>query len=466
MMSYVLSNGMSSVFRTIKEIKTPHLEVKGGGSLSGCLKVSGAKNSALVLLAASLLTKETIEIQNIPSLTDIDVMTKMLFYAGVKVKEHINGIKLNAKDLHYVDLPYELVHSLRASFFCIGPLLTRLGKAKVPLPGGCEIGSRPVDEHIKGLKALGANILIQHGSVKAWVANSEKRLRGAKILFNYPSVGATETILMAASLAKGTTVIKNAAKEPEIQDLAKMLNLMGAKIKGAGTSQIIIEGVNELKGCKYAVMPDRIEAGTFLIAAAITRSNILVGPVIFNHLESLLIKLEECGCKLSKEGQFIRIFSKDIKGVNITTQPYPGFPTDLQAPFMALMTTAKGKSTISETVFENRMQHIEQLTKLGAKIVLDHNVAHIEGVKQLKSNYVQGGDLRSTAAIILASLTAKGTSSISGLNHLDRGYERFEQKLNNAGMNIKRNNKHLIKKELTIHESGAEDNQNIEPKAA
>ncbi len=466
MTSYVLYYGMSSVLKNIKNIKTPHLEVKGGRPLSGYLEVGGAKNSALVLLAASLLTQETIEISNVPKLTDIDVMTEILQKIGVKISKNVHKINLRAQYIQNVDLPYELVHSLRASFFCIGPLLSRVGKAKVPLPGGCEIGARPLDEHIKGLKALGAKIFIEGGIVNAYISNKSNRLKGTKIIFKYPSVGATETVLMAACLAKGKTKIINAAKEPEIKDLTNMLNTMGAKIKGAGTSEITIEGVDSLKGCSYSVMPDRIEAGTFLIAAAITRSNLLIGPVIIDHLTSLLKKLKESGCKILKEGCFIRLIAKDIKGVDITTGPYPAFPTDLQAPFMALMTTANGTSTIKETVFENRMQHISQLKKLGARIILTKNSAHIQGVNQLDGSILEGSDLRSSAAIILASLAAKGKSTIYGLNHLDRGYENLEQKFNNAGSHIIRKNQTIFGKDLKFNQSGAEDNQNIEPKAA
>ena len=413
-----------------------HLEVSGQCSLSGELKVSGAKNSALVLLAASLLTQEKIILNNIPKLTDIDGMSEILLKMGVEIKKQEDSISLEAKNLRHVELPYQLVHGLRASFFCIGPLLGRLGQAKIPLPGGCQIGARPVVEHIRGLKALGAFIKVQHGVVTASVPGTKGRLKGANIVFDCPSVGATETIMMAAVLAEGQSTIENAAQEPEIQDLAQMLNAMGSKVKGAGGPKIIIEGVKKLNGCNYTVMPDRIEAGTFLIAAAITRSTIKVSPVITDHLNSVLQKLRDCGCKIDIEGDGVKITPGEILGVDITTQPFPGFPTDLQAPFMALMTTAKGTSVITEKIYENRMQHISELQRMGASIRLQGNTAVIEGVPELSAAPVRGGDLRSSAAMIIASLKAKGTSKVEGLQHLDRGYEAIEKKLNKCGAHI------------------------------
>ena len=419
-----------------KEIFKPHLEVSGDCSLSGELKVSGAKNSALVLLAASLLTEDQVSIKNVPKLTDIEGMTKILSTMGVQINLQESAVLLNPSCLRHVELPYELVHGLRASFFCIGALLGRLGKAKIPLPGGCQIGARPVVEHIRGLKALGAFIKVEHGIVTASVPGNKNRLKGADIVLDCPSVGATETILMAAVLAEGKTTIENSAQEPEVQDLAQMLNLMGAKIKGAGGPKIIIEGVKKLKGCNYQVMPDRIEAGTFLIAAAITRSVLKVSPVITDHLNAVLQKLRDCGCKIDIDGNGVKITPGEIKGVDITTQPFPGFPTDLQAPFMALMTTAKGTSIITEKIYENRMQHVSEFQRMGASIRIQGNTAVIEGVPELSAAPVLGGDLRSSAAMVLASLKAKGKSKIEGLNHLDRGYETIEKKLNECGANI------------------------------
>ncbi len=422
-----------------KEKFRPHLEVTGECTLSGEIKVSGAKNSALVLLAASLMSEQEVVIKNVPKLTDIDGMAEILNKLGVLTKRQGNEIYLTAANLKHIELPYELVHGLRASFFCIGALLGRLGKAKIPLPGGCQIGARPVVEHIRGLKALGAFITVEHGLVTASVPGREGRLKGANVVLDCPSVGATETILMAAVLAEGKSTIENAALEPEVQDLANMLNSMGAKIKGAGGPKITIEGVCKLNGCNYTVMPDRIEAGTFLIAAAITQSKLKVAPVITDHINSILQKLRDCGCKIEVDGDGVIITPGEIVGVDITTQPFPGFPTDLQAPFMALMTVAKGTSVITEKIYENRMQHISELQRMGASIRLQGNTAVIEGVPQLSAAPVLGGDLRSSAAMVIASMKAKGISKIEGLQHLDRGYEAIEKKLNQCGANIIRN---------------------------
>jgi len=420
------------------KISKPHLEVQGNCALSGELKVSGAKNSALVLMAASLLTKGDLYLNNVPQLTDIEGMGEILLTMGVQLKRREDVLHLRAAELHHVGLPYELVHGLRASFFCIGPLLARLGQAKIPLPGGCEIGARPVIEHIKGLKALGAYINVDHGVVTASVPGTQKLLKGAEVVLDCPSVGATETILMAAVLAEGKSSIENAAQEPEVQDLARLLNAMGAKVSGAGGPKITIEGVKELHGCDYTVMPDRIEAGTFLIAAAMTRSALRVAPVIPEHLNAVLQKLRDCGCSLKIKGGGVEIKPGEIQGVDITTQPFPGFPTDLQAPFMALMTTAKGTSVFTEKIYENRMQHVAELQRMGASIRLQGNTAFIEGIPQLSAAPVYGGDLRSTAAMVIASLSASGVSKVEGLQHLDRGYAAIERKLNNAGAHILR----------------------------
>ena len=315
---------MSSVATIKRNIIPPHLEVKGGRPLSGVLKVSGAKNSSLVLMAAALLTKERLLIKNVPQLTDINVMAEILSNLGAKLIKKNNSIEINSEFIHNAELPYQLVHSLRASFFCIGPLLARLGVAKIPLPGGCNIGARPVDEHINGLKALGAEVEVNKDVVKAQVSTKNKRLRGANITLKYPSVGATETILMASCLALGKTTISNPAREPEIQDLAKMLNSMGAKIYGAGTKRITIIGVEALRGTSHCVIPDRIEAGTFLIAAAITRSPLIIGPLIPNHLSAVISKLQECGCSISHHGNHhLKIIPKEISGGDITTSPFP-----------------------------------------------------------------------------------------------------------------------------------------------
>lgn len=429
---------MSNAAIISQKIAKPHLEVEGSSLLSGTLSVNGAKNSALVLMAASLLTKDELVLTNVPQLTDIQGMSEILIEMGATLKSFQNTLRIKASGLRHVELPYELVHELRASFFCIGPLLARLGQAKIPLPGGCEIGARPVSEHIKGLKALGAYINVEHGVVTASLPGIKSRLKAADIVLDCPSVGATETILMAAVLADGQSSIENAAQEPEVQDLAKLLNSMGAQISGAGGPKITIEGVQELHGCDYTVMPDRIEAGTFLLAGAITRSVLTVAPVIPEHLSAVIQKLRDCGCSLKVTENSIEITPGDIQGVDITTQPFPGFPTDLQAPFMALMATAKGTSIITEKIYENRMQHVPELQRMGASIRLQGNTAVIEGIPQLSAAPVSGGDLRSTAAMVLASLSAKGITKVEGLKHLDRGYAALEEKLNKVGAHITR----------------------------
>ena len=419
-------------------LKSQNLKIFGQGKLNGRVEISGAKNSALVLLAASLLTNERIILENVPRLTDIEKMGDILKNLGVNLVNKNNKLRIDSKNISIKELPYELVNGLRASFFCIGPLLSKFGEAKVPLPGGCNIGSRPIDEHINGLKALGAEIIIEEGIVKAKIKGKKNKLYGTHIKLNCPSVGATETLIMAASLAEGRTIIENAAREPEIQDLCQMLNKMGAKIYDSGKEKIIIDGVEKLFGCTHKVIPDRIEAGTFLIAAAATSSTITVSPVIPNHLQAVTDKLQESGCKITIKGNSITIKGKAIQGVDIYTAPFPGFPTDLQAPFTALMTIASGKSRIKETIFENRMNHIHLLNKMGADIKLNKNEAYIKGVKTLKGMDLIGSDLRSSAALIIAGVIAKGSSKIYGLEHLDRGYENFESKLKTLGIKITR----------------------------
>ena len=429
---------MTAAAPASQDILKPHLEIQGGNRLQGELRVSGAKNSALVLMTAALLTEDTLTLSNVPPLTDIDGMESILVSMGVKVRRSSETIHLQASDLTSAEPPYELVNGLRASFFAIGSILARMGHAKVPLPGGCRIGARPVVEHIRGLKALGAVVTVEHGVVSATVPGDRKRLKGASIVLDCPSVGATETILMAASLAKGTSVIENAAQEPEVQDLANLLNAMGARISGAGGPSITVEGVERLHGCDYTVIPDRIEAGTFLLAAAITRSTLRVAPVVPDHLSSVLQKLRDCGCGLEVDGDGIVITPGTIKGIDITTQPFPGFPTDLQAPFMALLATAQGTSVITEKIYENRMQHVAELQRMGAAIRVQGNAAVVEGVPSLSGAPVNGTDLRASAAMVLAGLVAKGRTQVSGLNHLDRGYAGIEAKLTASGAKLER----------------------------
>ena len=419
-------------------LKSQHLKIIGQNTLRGKVRISGAKNSALVLLAASLLTDEKITLDNVPLLTDIEKMGNILKNLGVKLHNKDHQLIIDSKNISIQELPYELVNGLRASFFCIGALLTRFGEASIPLPGGCNIGERPINEHINGLRALGAEIIIDRDIVKAKLVEKKSKLFGANIRLNCPSVGATETLIMAASLAEGRTVIKNAAREPEIQDLCQMLNKMGAKIYDSGKEKIIIDGVQKLHGCTHKVIPDRIEAGTFLIAAAATSSSITVSPVIPNHLEAVLNKLEESGSKIRIKGNSISIKGNKIKAVDIKTAPFPGFPTDLQAPFMALMSIAKGRSKITETIFENRMTHVNFLNQMGASITVDNNTANITGVNKLKGMNLVGSDLRSSAALVLAALTSHNISYVYGLEHLDRGYESFETKLVKLGARVKR----------------------------
>ena len=339
-----------------------YLEIKGGEILEGKVKISGAKNSALVLMAASILSRGQINLFNVPRISDVLIMSKILTAMGINIRPKGNHLRISTEEISLPsqDLFFDLFNALRGSFFCIGPLLARFGKAKIPLPGGCLIGSRPIDEHINSLKKLGVIFQFKNNYLSAEVITPDKRLIGSTINFQCKSVGATETLIMAASLAKGTTILNNSAQEPEIIDLANMLNLMGAKIKGTGSNCITIEGVESLKGCDYTVMPDRIEAGTFLIAAAITRSKISLFPCETNHLKTVIKKLELCGCKFEYSQDFLRIIPNQIlNSVDITTSPFPGFPTDLQAPFMTLMATVNGTSKIEEKVFENRMHHVK-----------------------------------------------------------------------------------------------------------
>ena len=419
-------------------ILNPQLEISGGRSLSGELHVSGAKNSALVLMATCLLTRDPVRLRNVPPLTDIAAMGEMLTSLGGRVRRQGDCLELSGEAVNNSTAPYELVNSLRASFFCIGPLLARMGMAKVPLPGGCQIGTRPVVEHVKGLKALGAQVTIEHGVVTAVVPGRGHRLTGGRIHMDCPSVGATETLMMAAALADGETVIDNAALEPEVLDLAGLLIAMGARIRGAGTPTITIVGVERLHGADYAVIPDRIEAGTFLLAAAITRSQLRVSPVIPEHLGAVITKLEEAGCSIEHDGIGLTIKADQINAVDLRTQPFPGFPTDLQAPFMSLLATARGTSVITENIFENRLQHVAELQRMGADIRMQGNTAFVEGVARLSGAPVRGTDLRASAAMVLAGLGAEGITTVRGLEFLDRGYANLEGKLNAAGARIQR----------------------------
>jgi UDP-N-acetylglucosamine 1-carboxyvinyltransferase len=412
--------------------------IRGGRKLEGKVMVSGSKNAALPILVSSLLTADKCEYENIPELMDIHTTLKLLAGFGVKVGSDGNGtgsVCLEAGSVNKIEALYDLVKTMRASFLVLGPLLARFGEARVSTPGGCAIGTRPVNLHLKGLSQMGANINLVHGYVEA----KAKRLKGAKIYLDLPSVGATENLMMAATLAEGTTVIENAAKEPEIEDLASVLDKMGARVEGAGSDIIKIEGVNNLHGVNHRVIPDRIEAGTFMVAAALTGGNMVVEGARSEHLESVLLKLKEAGMELFVEEGGIRLRGeRRARSVDLTTLPYPGFPTDLQAQMMVLMAVAEGASVITETIFENRFMHAQELDRMGADIRLEGNRAVVRGVKKLSGAPVMATDLRASVSLILAGLVAEGQTEISRVYHLDRGYEHIERKLSGLGANIQR----------------------------
>ena len=418
----------------------PIIEIWGGHRLSGHIPVSGAKNSALVIMAGALLCSQDCRIRNIPSLVDIDRMASVLTALGLKVSRNGDVLDVDGSTLCHSKAPYDIVSRLRASFFVIGPLLARLGVARVPLPGGCAIGARPVALHIRGLQAMGAQVHMDHGTVHAYVPGSRNRLKGAKIYLDYPSVGATETLMMAATLAEGETVLENAAQEPEVEDLANFCRAMGAKIRGAGTNTITIVGVPHLHSTDYGIIPDRIEAGTFMLAAAITRSELTIGPVIPEHITPVLSKLREVGCRIVDDAPGrLRIIPGDrILPTDIQTRPHPGFPTDMQAQFMALLTLADGDSMVSETVFENRLQHVAEFNRMGADIRIKGDSAFIKGVHSLSGAPVTGTDLRASAALVVAGLAAEGKTTLHGLQHLDRGYADIEGKLTGVGAKLRR----------------------------
>ncbi len=418
------------------------MQICGGHPLAGHVKISGAKNSALVIMAGTLLCSGDCRIRNVPLLADVDSMGQVLSALGLRLSREGDILDIDAREITTSKAPYELVTQLRASFFAIGPILARLGVAQMPLPGGCAIGARPVDLHVRGLQAMGAEVQIEHGICHAHVPGNKGRLGGAKIYLDTPSVGATETLMMAATLADGETILENSAREPEVVDLANFCNSMGAKIQGAGTSTITIVGVPELHSTDYTIIPDRIEAGTFLIAGAITRSELLLSPVAPDHLIPVIAKLQEIGVSIIEENQdCLRILpTQTLKSVNIDTLPHPGFPTDMQAPFMALLTLAEGDSIINESVFENRLRHASELNRLGADIRVKGNTAFVRGVPMLSGAPVIGTDLRASAALVLAGLAASGTTTVQGLQHLDRGYDRLDMKLQQLGAKIMRVN--------------------------
>ncbi len=410
--------------------------ITGGKPLKGTVVIDGAKNSALSIMAACLLSREVSILENVPRLKDVYSMIEVIKILGVNVEWIDNNtLSIDPDDFNNYEAPYELVKTMRASFLVMGPLLARLKKAKISLPGGCAIGARPVDFHLKGFRALGANITTEKGYIKAEV----KELKGNDIYIDFPSLGATENIMMAASLAEGTTMIENAAKDPEVIELGNFLNKMGAKIDGLGNDIVTITGVKSLKGVKYRIIPDRIEGGTYMIAAAITRGNVEIKNVNPYYLKSCIVKLEESGLRVSTKDDSIFISDPEgIKSVDIKTMPFPGFPTDMQAQFMALMTIANGTSIITENVFENRFAHAGDLRRMGADIKIEGRNSIIKGVKKLSAAPVMASDLRGGAALVLGALVAEGTTEISRIYHIDRGYVRLEEKLRSLGANVRR----------------------------
>lgn len=404
-------------------------------NLNGEVEISGAKNAALPILAATLLTDKENVIENVPYLKDVNSMYELLDWLGVSIGINDNNVKLVNKKIKTSFVPYELASKMRASFLVMGPLLAKTGKVRISLPGGCPIGNRPIDLHLKGFEAMGAKITQGHGYVEA----KARKLKGSKIYLDFPSVGATENILMASCFAEGKTIIENAAVEPEIVNLSKYLVSMGAVIKGGGTDTIEVEGVKSLNGCSHKVIPDRIEAGTFMIAAAITKGEVKVKNIIQEHLKPIIAKLREIGTVITEGEDYLIIKGSDkLKCVDIKTLPFPGFPTDMQSQFMSLMSLCEGTSIITETIFENRFLHVAELKRMGAKIKIDGRSAVIEGTKKFSGAQVKATDLRAGAALVLAGLVADGQTQVSEIEHMDRGYYKFDEKLSQLGAKISR----------------------------
>lgn len=414
------------------------LIVKGGNRLVGAVKTSGAKNAVLPIIAASILGTTPSHLDEVPMLEDVHTISEVLKCLGLAVKcsPEKNVLDIDSTSITSYEAPYELVRTMRASFLVMGPLLARIGKARISMPGGCAIGARPIDIHLKGFEALGVKIEQGHGYIEA---SAPEGLKGTSIYFDFPSVGATENIMMAASLAEGTTILENVAEEPEIVDLANYLNKMGAKIRGAGTDTIRIEGVDKLHGADYTIIPDRIEAGTYMIAAAMTGGDVVVENVLPEHQKPLIAKLREAGAVVEEDIDKVRVIGQNpLKAVSIKTLPYPGFPTDMQAQMMAMMVISEGRSKVTETVFENRFMHVVELNRMGAQISTEGRSAVIDGPCKLTGCDVRATDLRAGAAMILAGLVAEGTTRIGDLHHIDRGYENIVAKLKNLGADIER----------------------------
>ena len=415
--------------------------VQKSDPLKGEVTISGSKNAVLPIMAATLLTEEKCEINDAPDLRDVEVMCKLLESLGCRVDKKLedNCVEVVPGTDIKGEAPYDLVKMMRASILVLGALIHRTGHAVIPLPGGCAIGKRPVELHLKGLRAMGVSI--DEGKLARGIVDAKAdSLKGGTIYLDFPSVGATEVIMMAATLADGTTVLENAAQEPEIVDLASFLNKMGARIKGAGTDTVKIVGVDRLKGVKHSVIPDRIEAGTFMVGAALTKGDVIIKNVVPSHLKAVIAKLSECGADISmtEDGMRVRGDVNPIIATNIKTLPYPGFPTDMQSPFMALLAVAKGPSVVIETVFENRFMHVGEFNRMGANIKTDGNAAMIPGDKKLEGAQVVATDLRAGAAVVLTGLVAEGTTEVSQIYHIDRGYENFVDKLRSLGANIMR----------------------------
>ena len=413
------------------------LIIHGGRPLKGRVKISGAKNAVLPIIAATLLGQESASVlDEVPALEDVHTITEVLKKLGVKADfdESKHQLRVDSTVIGSCEAPYDLVRKMRASFLIMGPLLARSGQAKISLPGGCAIGTRPIDLHLKGFEALGAEIKIGHGFIEATAPDG---LKGTKIYLDFPSVGATENILMAASMAEGVTILENPAQEPEIVDLANYLNVMGAKIRGAGTNVIKIEGVPKLVGRDYTIIPDRIEAGTYMVAAAMTQGDVYIENAISEHLKPVIAKLKEAGVTIEEDVDGIRVAcDKRTKAVDIKTMPYPGFPTDMQAQFMAMLAISEGTGLVTETVFENRFMHVDELKRMGANIKIDGRTSVVEGVDTLTGCQVKATDLRAGAAMVLAGLVAEGETQVGYLHHIDRGYDNLVDKLVGLGADI------------------------------
>ncbi|RJO73042.1 MAG: UDP-N-acetylglucosamine 1-carboxyvinyltransferase [Myxococcales bacterium] len=411
--------------------------IHGGAALAGTVRVSGSKNAALPILMASILNGSTSVIKNAPDVWDVDTTLRLLRQLGAQAERGEDGaIRIDTEELNHLEAPYDLVKTMRASVLTLGPLLARFNQAKVSLPGGCAIGARPVDQHLKGMSELGAEIVLAHGYIKA---RAPRRLRGARIVFDTPTVGGTENVLMAAVLARGITVLQNCAREPEVCDLANALNAMGAKISGIGTTDLIIEGVDELKPLDWSIIPDRIEAGTLIAAAAVTGGDVTLEDCRPEMLTAMVKKVSEMGVLIEETPKGVRVRRPGaLKANSLTTGPYPGFPTDMQAQLMALMTVAEGQSTATETIFENRFMHVGELQRMGADIRLEGKTAVVRGVPKLQGASVMATDLRASACLVLAGLVAEDSTEISRIYHLDRGYERLEEKLRDLGAAVER----------------------------